>query len=200
MKRLRNAFITGLLVIAPLFATVHIVLWFVRNVDQTTRNFLTIFLPFDYPGLGVVLGILLILAAGALTQNFIGNWIVQGLDHLIKKIPLGGGLYSAIKKFIETIFNPKSDKFKGVVLVEFPRKGIYSIGFRTGFPDPKLTKKLPQQSLVNVFIPCTPNPTSGFYLIVPEGDLVPVDVSVQEAFRIVISMGIITSGDEIIPA
>lgn len=199
MKRLQTAFATGVLVLIPLIATLHILIWFVDAVDVTARTYLfTNFLPFDFKGLGLILAIAIILITGLLTQNFIGRSLVSFLDSLIKRVPLGGGIYSAIKKFLNTVFNPRSDKFKGVVLVPFPSTGLYSVGFRTGNPDPKLVKKTPRP-VVNVFVPCTPNPTSGFYLLVEEKDLIPVDMTVQEAFRIVISMGIVTSEEASTP-
>ncbi len=193
MKRLRGAFVTGVLVLIPLIATLKIIVWFVDAVDMTTRSYLfTTFLPFDFKGLGILLALAIILVTGALTQNYIGKSLIAFFDSLVKRIPLGGGIYTAIKKFLDTIFNPKNDKFKGVVLVRFPSEGLYSIGFRTGTPDNKIAKKT-SVPVVNVFVPCTPNPTSGFYLLVEEKNLIPLDISVQEAFKIVISMGIVTS-------
>lgn len=195
MKGLRAAFATGILVLVPLVATVDILVWFVNAVDHSARNYFPLaLLSFDFRGLGLILAVALILITGALTQNFVGKSLVRLFDGAVRRIPLGGGIYTAIKKFLETVFNPQSDKFKGVVLVEFPRTGVYSIGFRTGKPDLKISKKLPE-TLANVFVPCTPNPTSGFYLLVPEAELVPLEISVQEAFKIVISMGIVTSDE-----
>lgn len=196
MKQLQRAFVTGILVLVPLIATLNILAWFVDAVDITARKYLfTTFLPFDFKGLGLLLALGLILLVGAVTQNFVGISLVSFFDNLVKRIPLGGGIYTAIKKFLDTILNPRNDKFKGVVLIQFPSPGLYSIGFRTGNPDPKISRKIPKP-LVNVFVPCTPNPTSGFYLLAEEKDLVPVDISVQEAFKIVISMGIVTSEEE----
>ncbi len=185
----------GILVLVPAMLTIHILRWFVQSIDSSTRQYLpTFILPFDFGGLGVIIAVLVILTTGVLARNYAGAWFVSWADGWIRKIPLGGGLYSSIKKFLETIVNPSSDKFKGVVLVQFPRLGVYSIGFRTGIPDPHISRKIPK-NLVNVFVPCTPNPTSGFYLMVPEDELVPLDVSVQQAFRIVISLGIVNTED-----
>lgn len=192
MRQLRAAFITGVLVMLPLMATIDILRWFVRGVDNTARNYLPA-LPFDFPGLGLLIVIGSILVVGVLTQNFVGQWIVTMFDQWVKRTPVVGGIYGAIKKFLETVFNPRSDKFHGVALVQFPREGVYSIGFRTGKPAPEISGK--NASLVNIFVPCTPNPTSGFYIMVPESELIPLHMSVQEAFKIVISMGIVT-GEE----
>lgn len=197
MKRLRTAFITGVLVLVPLLATVDIMRWFVQTVDSTMRQYLPSgLLPFDFRGLGAILALLVVLSVGILATNFIGNWFISKFDSLFKKFPVVGGLYGGIKQFLETVFGNKQDKFNEAVLVQFPSKGLYSVGFRTGTPDPKLTENI-KKKLVNVFVPCTPNPTSGFYILAPEDELVPLRLSVQDAFKIVVSMGIVTSTDEI---
>jgi uncharacterized membrane protein len=194
MKQLRASFVTGLLVLVPLMATIDLLRWFVRSIDASAKNYIPhSVLPIDFPGLGILIALLLVFLVGGLTQNFIGKWFVTTFDHAIRKLPVVGGIYLGIKKFLETILNPQSDKFKGVVLVQFPRAGIYSIGFRTGKPDAKVVSKSPSKTLTNVFVPCTPNPTSGFYLLIPEEELITVDLTVQEAFKIVVSMGIVTS-------
>ena len=193
MRRFRTAFVTGVLVLVPLMATIDILRWFIRSADNATRGYLPA-IP-DFPGLGLIIVLILIFITGALTQNYIGQWVVSILDSWIKRITFVGGIYGAIKKFLETVFNPRSDKFSGVVLVQFPREGIYSIGFRTGKPDHKIMDKQ-KKNLVSVFVPCTPNPTSGFYLMVPDEDLVTIDMTVQEAFKTVISMGMVTSDEQ----
>jgi len=195
MKKLRDAFLTGFLVLVPLLATIQLVVWFVQTLDENIRSvFPAHILPFDFKGLGVVFVITLILMTGLFAQNFVGELLVKIFDKSIRKVTIVGGIYSSIKKFLETIFHQGTDQFHGTVLVQFPRQGIYSVGFRTGKPDPKLVKNNPKK-LANIFVPCTPNPTSGFYLLVPEEELTPLDLSVQEAFKIIISMGIVSSED-----
>ncbi len=190
MKQIRRAFVTGILILVPLVATMDILLWLIGSIDNSVSRFLPE-LPFTFQGFGVLIAIAVILLVGALTQNMMGNWVVNFIDSWLRKIHVVGGLYSGIKKFLETIISPRGDQFHGVVLVQFPRAGVYSVGFRTGRPDPKL--KLTDRDLTSVFVPCTPNPTSGFYLLVPETELKTLDISVQEAFKIVISMGLVTS-------
>jgi uncharacterized membrane protein len=192
MKSLRRIFVTGLLVLVPFLVTLDIVFWLVRSIDGTVRRFI-FWLPLDYYGVGLLVALGVILLIGLVAQNFIGHWVVNLIDSSLRRVHIIGGIYGGIKKFLETILNPRSDKFSGVVLVSFPREGIYSIGFRTGKPDPKLG--LHGKDLTSVFIPCTPNPTSGFYLLVPEHELITLSLSVQEAFRIVISMGLVTSDE-----
>lgn len=195
MKSLRTAMITGVLVLAPLMATINILRWLIVNLDAMVSQYLPAKISHDYPGAGLAGVFLLILIAGILTQNIIGQGMVNLLDSGVKKLPLVGGIYSTIKKFLATIVNPGSDKFSGVVLIQFPRTGVYSIGFRTGKPDSRVVPKTLDNEhahFVNVFVPCTPNPTSGFYLWVKEEDLTPLDMTVQEAFKTVVSMGIVT--------
>lgn len=197
MKTLRNAFVTGVLVLVPLLVTVDILRWFVRVIDNSARGYLPE-LPFDFRGLGVLIALALIFTIGLLTQNFIGKGLLSLLDTGIKLTPVVGGIYGAIKQFLETILNPQAGQFHGTVLVQFPRPGIYSIGFRTGKPDTKIANARPAEQLANIFVPCTPNPTSGFYLLVPEHELTPLDLSVQDAFKIVISMGIVHTDENTI--
>lgn len=194
MKSLRAAFITGCLVLVPVFATLQLIIWLINSVDGTIRAIFPSIMMLDIGGFGFFVAIILILLTGVFTQNYVGKWVVGIFDSGIRRVSIVGGLYGGIKKFLETIFQPGNDQFHSAVLVPFPQPGLRSIGFRTGKPDPKLLVGS-SKTLVSVFVPCTPNPTSGFYLLVPEEDLIDVDLSVQEAFKIVISMGIVTSED-----
>ncbi len=192
MKEFRNAFITGSLVLVPVVATLNLIFWLVGSLEQGVRNFLpTTLFPVDFPGLGLILSLGIILIVGFAAKNHLGMALFAATDSVLKRTPLAGGIYSTIRKFLETIFNPGSDKFQGVVLVPFPSSSLLSIGFRTGKPDRRIAPA-GQSDLINVFVPCTPNPTSGFYLLVKESDTTPLDISVQDAFKIVISMGIVT--------
>jgi uncharacterized membrane protein len=116
--------------------------------------------------------------------------LVKSYERLLGRIPLVRGIYAAVKQVMEQILSERADRFRRVVLFEFPRKGVYSLGFVTGEATGEIGEKLPGRSY-NVFIPCTPNPTSGFYLIVPEEDLIPVDLSVEQAFKIILSGGMV---------
>lgn len=195
MRRIRNAFVTGLLVLVPLMATFDILRWFFQATERVTRTYLP-HLPFDFWGMGILFAILIILATGILTQNYVGTLVVGRFDRLISKFPLVGGIYGAIKKFLETIFSPSSNQFKDTVLIEFPNSGQWSVGFVTGEPDPKLQSQL-KEPMVNVFIPLVPNPISGFYVLVPKSKVKPLDMSVQNAFKLVVSMGIVKSDEEL---
>lgn len=195
MKKLQRSFITGVLVLVPLFITINIFRWFIAAVDEVAKIYLPSFiLKLDFPGLGLLIALVLILLIGVFAQNFAGEWLLNLFDTFLRRIKFVGGIYGAIRKFLETIFTPGSDRFNAAVMIEFPRPGMYSIAFRTGKPDPKLPTH--GKTLVNVFVPLTPNPTSGFYLLVPEEEITPLSLSVQEAFKLVISLGIVTSTEE----
>lgn len=192
MKQFQRAFVTGVLVLVPLFITINIFRWFIEAVDDVAKLYLPAFiLKLDFPGLGLVIAVVLIMLIGVLAQNFAGEWLLNVFDSALRRIKFIGGIYGAIRKVLETIFTPGSNRFSAAVLLEFPRKGMYSIGFRTGKPDPKIPTQ--GESLVNVFVPLTPNPTSGFYVMVPESEVTPLPISVQEAFKLVISLGIVTT-------
>lgn len=174
-------------------ATIDILRWFIKLVDKASREYIPE-LPFDFWGMGILFCFVIVLVTGILTQNYIGTWVINRFDRFIKTFPLVGGLYGAIKKFLETIFSPTGNQFKQTVLVEFPQPGTWSIGFVTGTPDKYIQDKRPEH-LVNVFIPLVPNPISGFYVLIPDEKIVKLDLPVQDAFRIVVSMGIVGSDD-----
>lgn len=197
MKRIRTAFLTGFLVLVPVLATVDILRWIATLVDHSARKYIpTDWVKLDLPGVGVLLALGMIFITGVLTQNFVGKWIVAQFDSVLSRFPLVGGIYGGIKKFLDTVFNPGSDKFSQAVLVEFPQAGNYSIGFITGTPDPKLLEGI-QPAMLNVFIPLVPNPTAGFYFLVPEDKVKKLDMTVQAAFKVAISMGVVSSGEEV---
>jgi len=191
VKRFRNAFIAGLLILVPVFATLDIFRWLISTLDRMTRSYLPEIPPFNFPGFGILVAIVIVTWVGIAAQNYLGKALVRFLDRVIEKTPLIGGLYSTIKQFLETLFQQGNDQFSGVVLVEFPRTGMYSVGFRTGKPN-SVFQEAVGKNLVNVFVPCAPNPTAGFYLLVEEKDLLEIKMSVQEAFKIVLSMGIVS--------
>jgi uncharacterized membrane protein len=192
MKEIRVAFVTGVLVLVPVVATINLLIWFVGTVEGSVRKFLpTTLFPVDFPGFALILALGIILLVGMAAKNHLGMALFHYTDAILKRTPLIGGIHSTIRKFLEAVLNPRSNKFHGVVLVPFPSPQLLSIGFRTGNPDKRLGLK-ENHGLINVFVPCTPNPTSGFYLLVKESDTIAMDISVQDAFKIVVSMGIVS--------
>jgi uncharacterized membrane protein len=203
VKRLRtsikNYFITGLLVILPIFITAYVIWALIRAMDVVLKYIPVRYLPETYlniyiPGLGLILVVILILAVGLLTRNFAGRRVVQFWDNLVDRIPLARIIYTAVKQFLEAFLFQKSDAFKRVALIEYPRRGIYVLGFITGETKGEIQAKT-NKKMINVFVPTTPNPTSGFYILIPEDDLTVLDMSVEEAFKLLISGGLVSPNE-----
>ncbi len=200
MKRLRtnlkNYFFTGLLVILPIFITVYVILFLIRGMDAILK-FIPVkylpdtYLPFHIPGLGLIFVVILVFAVGLLARNIVGRKIVHLGENIVERIPLVRILYAGVKQLLETIFLQKTDAFKRVGLVEYPRRGTYVIGFITGESKGEVQDKT-DKNMINVFIPTTPNPTSGFYMLVPDDELVVLNMSVEDAFKLIISGGIVS--------
>lgn len=184
-KKLRSYFLTGALILVPLFITIYIILVIIHWVAQSAG--LGRGLVADI--IGIFIAILAILLVGAFTQNLIGGRAINWLNEILAKIPIAGAIYSAIRQIMEGFMIRKSVAFRKVVVIEYPRKGIYCLAFMTkqGYINKNLSEEGP---MIHVFLPTTPNPTSGFFLIVPEKDVIPLDISVQEAFKVIISGGI----------
>lgn len=203
MKRLRtiikNYFLTGLLVILPIFITVYVIWNLIKAMDVFLKYIPAKYLPETYidiyiPGLGLILVIILILAVGLLTRNIVGSKVVQFWEDMVDRIPLARIIYAGVKQFLEAFFLQKSDAFKKVALLEYPRKGIYVLGFITGESKGEAQEKI-NKKMTNVFVPTTPNPTSGFYILIPEDELTILNMSVEEAFKLLISGGIVSPNE-----
>lgn len=196
-KILKGYFITGLLVTLPIFITVYI-LWFsIKAMDSIFKFIPAKYLPEAYiditiPGMGLVSMVILVLIVGLFTRNFIGRKVFGYWENIIERIPLVRIIYIGVKQLLEALFHSNNESFKKAALVEYPRRGIYVIVFITGESKGEVQDKT-DKSMINVFIPTTPNPTSGFYILVPENDLTILDMSVEDAFKLVISGGIISS-------
>jgi uncharacterized membrane protein len=201
---LKKYLLTGLIVVVPITITLYIIQALIGIMD----NFLT-FVPkayhpdtllgFHIPGLGLVLVTLLVFLIGLLTHSYVGNKTVQIWDLLIGRIPLVRNIYQAIKQFTEAVFSTTGTHFKQVVMLEFPRRGLYSIGFLAGPARGELETRA-GQAVMSVFIPCTPNPTTGYYALVPEKELMYLDMSVEEAFKLIVSGGLVLPNHRQTPA
>jgi uncharacterized membrane protein len=192
---LKNYFFTGLLVILPIFITVYVIWFLIRGIDVVLKYVPSHYLPFQVPGLGLILVVLLIFVVGVLARNFVGRKVVQFWENMVDRIPLVRIIYAGVKQLLEAFFVQKSDAFKRVALLEYPRKGIYVLGFITGICKGETQAKT-DKSMINVFVPTTPNPTSGFYVLVPEDELIILDMSVENAFKVLISGGILSPNEE----
>lgn len=198
MKRLRtslkNYFLTGLLVILPVFITAYVIWFLIRAMDVVLKyvpaKYLPdTYLPFHMPGIGLILVIIIILAVGVLFRNLAGRKVVNFWEYLVARIPLVRILYSGVKQLLESFFLQKNDAFRRVALLEYPRRGIYVIGFITGESKGEVQSKT-DKNMMNVFVPTTPNPTSGFYILIPKDELIILNMTVEDAFKLIISGGI----------
>jgi uncharacterized membrane protein len=194
-RTLRNYLIGGLLIWIPIMITVWVVRFLSGILDQSL-----LLLPPSWrpeavfgsyiPGLGIILSLLLLLLTGVLVKNLFGGQIVAGLESLVRRIPVIGAVYAGAKTFSETVLTDKGTSFKQVVMVEFPRKGVYSIGFITSHELEEAQVKT-EQVVTCVFVPTTPNPTTGFIILVPREEVVHMDMTVDEAFKMLLTLGVV---------
>lgn len=200
MSSLRKYLIAGLLVWLPLAATIFIIQLFLSLLDR-----LLLLLPHDWrpenvlgfaiPGFGLVLAIAVLLLTGMLAANLFGRRLVAFWESLVNRIPLVRSIYISVKQVSETLLSDSSKSFRKAVAVEYPRRGILSLGFLTGRALRTVDQKT-REPLMSVFIPTTPNPTSGFIIMVPEADIHDLDISVEEAFKYIISLGVISANQD----
>jgi uncharacterized membrane protein len=193
---LRKWFLAGLLVWIPLGVTLLVISSLLSVLDASLL-LIPAFLRPDFPGVGVLLSIALVLGTGALTANFFGRQLLAWAEALFRRIPLVRSIYGGMKKLAEQVFSSKGTSFRKVVMVEYPRKGMWSLGFLTSDPAGEIEEKAGNVDLVAVFVPTTPNPTSGFLLLVPKSEVHELTMSVQEGMQFIISLGVVgPSADE----
>ncbi len=187
---LRRWLIAGILIWLPLGATL-LVLRFVIGLLDTSLLLIPSAIRPDIPGLGILLSVILVLGTGAIAANYVGRRLLVWTEAMLGRIPLVRTIYGGIKKLAETVLSDKSVSFRQAVLIEYPRKGVWSIAFITGSPIGEVQEKT-RTTVLTCFVPTTPNPTSGFILLVPESEILRLDMSVEEAMRLVISLGVVT--------
>ena len=189
VAKLRNYFITGIVVLVPIGITLYLTKFFISVSSKLIPAEINpnSYLPILIPGLEIVLAVIFITLIGYLSLSFIGKKILQLFNDLLKRIPILRTIYSAIGQMAETLA-PKRKSKKSVVLIEYPRKGSWAVGFATKDNRGEISKRT-QQNLVNVFVPTTPNPTSGFLLMFPKEDIVYLDMSFEEASKFIVSAG-----------
>tara|TARA_Y100001970_G_C13973390_1_gene719368 strand:+ start:202 stop:822 length:621 start_codon:yes stop_codon:yes gene_type:complete len=187
--RLRNYFITGIIVLVPIGITLYLTVFLISISSKLIPSNINPnnYLPFSIPGLEIILSVIFITLIGGLSLSFIGKKILQLFNDLLKKIPILRTIYSAIGQMAETLAPSRKNK-KTVVLVEYPRKGSWAVGFATKDNKGEISKKI-NKNLVNVFVPTTPNPTSGFLLMFPKDEIVYLDMSFEEASKFIVSAG-----------
>ena len=189
LGRLRNYFIAGIVVLVPIGITVYLTRFFISISSKLIPNELNpnSYLPFAIPGLEILLAIIFITIIGSLSLSFIGKKILKIFNDILKRIPILRTIYSAIGQMTETLA-PKKGSKKSVVLVEYPRKGSWAVGFATRENDGEISKKT-NTNLINVFVPTTPNPTSGFLLMFPKDEVIYLDMTFEEASKFIVSAG-----------
>jgi len=196
LVKLRKYLITGLLVWVPLGVTILVIKLLVEILDKTLLLLPFAWQPanlfgFNIPGLGIVISTLFVFSTGFLITNFTGKRLISWGESWLDRIPLVRTLYSSLKQVTETILSSDKNSFRQVVLIEYPRKGIWIIGFQTS-DSPEEFNQLSGEKLLTIFIPTTPNPTSGFIIMVPEQDAKMLDMDVEDALKMVISLGVVT--------
>lgn len=198
-KKLKQIFLTGLAVIIPIGLTLYILFFLIDIMDGLLKIMPARYHPdtlmgIHIPGLGIIVTVVLIFVCGLVTTSFIGNKIVRSGEDLVDRIPFVRNIYQATKRLSDSMFTDRRSSFKRVVLAEFPRKGMYTIGFVIGEPNSEIREKA-GQNCVSVFLPTTPNPTSGYLIFIPEDEVVPINMSVEEALTFIISVGIVSPSD-----
>ena len=189
LVKFRNYFITGMVVLIPIGITLYLTLFIMKISSRILPKEINPnnYLPYDIPGLEIIISIILITIIGWLSLSFIGKKFLNLFQNLINKIPILRTIYSGINQMTET-FSKQQNKQKNVVLVEYPRKGSWAVGFATKENKGEISKKT-QKELINVFVPTTPNPTSGFLLMFPKDEVIHLDISFEEASKFIVSAG-----------
>lgn len=200
---LKTYFFTGILVTAPIAITLYLAVELFKWVDSSVTRFIPekynpeTYLPYGLPGLGVLLLVIVLVIIGMLAVNIFGRWLMGIGQRLIERIPVVSGVYSALKKLFETLLGQGgTSAFRKAVLVEYPRKGVWTIAFLTTPVYEEFTDLLPDD-MVTIYVPTTPNPTSGFMLYVPKKEVKELDMRVDDAIKMVISTGIVTPSKRI---
>ena len=195
---LRKWLFAGLLVLVPLIITLWVLDWVVSTLDQTLRVLPVTWQPDQWlgvhiPGLGVVFALVVLLSIGALASNIIGNKLVHWWHAMLHRIPVVRSIYSGVKQVSDTLFSEKGNAFRKAILVQWPHEGMWTIAFLTGTPAGEVARHLPDDCL-SVYVPTTPNPTGGYFVMVPRSRCTELAMSVDEALTYVISMGVIVPG------
>jgi uncharacterized membrane protein len=202
VSRIRNYFLTGLIVAGPVAVTLWLVWWFVTWVDNLVRPFIPVdyrpetYLPIDIPGFGLITAFVALTLLGFLAANLVGRTLVDFGENLLSRMPIVRPIYRTAKQIFQTLFSSTGSSFRKVGLVEFPAPGMWSLVFLTQSPSTEISSRLPATEHVSAFLPCTPNPTTGFFFYVPRRDVIDLDITVEEAMQLLISAGVIQPGGD----
>lgn len=199
--RLRRYFLTGLVLAAPLAITASVTWWFVNLIDGWVKPLIPnsylpdSYLPFPIPGVGLVIGLIGLTLLGFLTANLVGRSLINAGEAILDRMPVVRGLYKGVKQVFETIFSQSGTSFRKVGMVQFPQPGMWSIVFIAQEAAPEIAGKLPNgNEQIGVFLPCTPNPTTGFFFYLPRREVVELTISVEDGAKLIMSAGLIQPG------
>ena len=203
MSSIRRWLLGGLLVLVPLAITLAVLNWIVGTLDQTLQILPVAWHPdrllgFHIPGFGVLLMLLIVLLMGAIASNFLGKKLVRWGNALLSRIPIVRSIYSSVKQVSDTLFSENGHAFRKALLVQWPREGVWTIGFLTGLPGGDVVNHLPGDYL-SVYVPTTPNPTGGYFVMLKKSDCIELKMSVDEALTYVISMGVVAPARPAVP-
>jgi uncharacterized membrane protein len=196
MARLRRYFLTGILVTAPIGITIYLTWVFLTFIDTRVTalfpadQYGTLYTIKGIPGIGVIVALVFFLVVGWFATNFLGRMVVRFSDYIFYRVPVIGTVYKSVKQVFETLIGSQAQAFREVVMVEFPREGVWTLGFITGVTEGEIQGAMTEE-LVNVFVPTAPSPVNGFLLFVPRNRIIPLKMAVDEGIKMVVSMGII---------
>jgi uncharacterized membrane protein len=203
MARFRNYFLTGLIVAGPIAITFYLTWWFVTWVDGLVRPFVPVayrpetYLPFGLPGAGLIIAVFALTLLGFLAANLVGRKLVDWGERLLGRMPVVRAIYRSLKQVFETLFSGNGNSFRRVGLVEFPAPGMWSIVLISQPPSPDISTHLPgKEEHISVFLPCSPNPTTGFFFYVPKSKVIEVEMSAEAAATLIMSAGVVQPGSE----
>src|SRR5712692_3265148 len=200
ISRLRNYFLTGLVLVGPLYITVSLTWWFINWVDDLVRPFIPVayrpetYLPVKIPGTGLIAALVTLTLLGFLTANFVGRKLVETSENILSRMPVVRPIYKSLKQIFETLFAKNGSGFRRVGLVEFPSPGMWSLVFLSSPAGADIAARLPDTEHVAAFMPCTPNPTTGFFFYVPRRNVIDLDITVEAAMTLLMSAGLVQPG------
>ena len=200
MSRIRNYFLTGLILVGPLYITISLTWWFITWVDDLVRPFIPVayrpetYLPVPVPGLGLIIAFSALTLLGFLTANLVGRTLVEFGENILNRMPVVRPIYKSLKQIFETLFAKSGSSFRRVALVEFPSPGMWSLVFLSQPASPDIAARLPDTEHIAAFMPCTPNPTTGFFFYVPRRDVIELDITVETAMTVLMSAGMAQPG------
>jgi uncharacterized membrane protein len=202
MSRIRNYFLTGLVLVGPLYITANLTWWFINWVDDLVRPIIPAqyrpetYLPVHVPGTGLIVAFVALTVLGFLTANLVGRTLVELGERILNRMPVVRPVYKSLKQIFETLFSSSGSSFRRVGLVEFPAPGMWSLVFLSQPPSLDIAARLPETEHVSAFMPCTPNPTTGFFFYVPRRDVIDLDISVEAAMTLLMSAGMAQPGGD----